>query len=433
MQVVQPRASGYRTGVLASKSRQRSRPAGLRILEAVPPAAESLRANKGRSTLTILGIVIGVAAVITIVALGQSVQAYIGGQIQGLGTNLLTVSPGSTQASGIRAGAGSLTTLKEADADAIERQVPGIARLSPILSGQAQVIAGNNNWQTRVQAVRPDCLAIQNWEIAQGDFFSSADEEGARNVALLGQTVATSLFPDGSSPIGQQIRVRNVPFVVMGVLAQKGDGPGPDQNDAVLIPFKTGQIRLFGQTSINEISIQVADAEQMTETSEQITRVLRERHRLADDQADDFTIRNFNDLLKTIRNVTGTLTLFLGGIAGISLLVGGIGIMNIMLVSVTERTREIGIRMAVGARSSDVLAQFLSEAIVLSLFGGVLGVILGVSLAAFVQSKAGWEILIPITAVVVAVGFSAMIGIFFGIYPAFRASRLDPIDALRHQ
>jgi putative ABC transport system permease protein len=433
MRVVQQQPSSYRTGVLATKSQQRSRPGGLRLLEAIPPATESLRANKGRSTLTILGIVIGVAAVITIVALGQSVQAYISGQIEGLGTNLLTVSPGSSQSSGIRAGAGSTTSLKEADADAIGRQVPGIARLSPIVSGQAQIIAGSNNWQTRVQAVRPECLLIQNWELAEGEFFSAADEESARNVALLGQTVATSLFPDGSSPVGKQVRVRNVPFVVMGVLAQKGDGPGADQNDAVLIPFKTGQIRLFGPASITEISVQVTNAEQMTDTSDRITELLRQRHRLPPEQSDDFSIRNYNDLLKTIRNVTGTLTLFLSGIAGISLLVGGIGIMNIMLVSVTERTREIGIRMAVGARASDVLAQFLSEAIVLSLFGGVIGVVLGVSVAVFVQSKAGWETLIPVSAIVVAVGFSALIGIFFGIYPAFRASRLDPIDALRHQ
>jgi putative ABC transport system permease protein len=433
MHSLQTKRTVSRAGLLPPLRRHAARPGGLRLLDAIPPAAESLRANKGRSLLTILGIVIGVAAVITIVALGQSVQAYITGEIRGLGTNVLSVSPGSTQSSGIRAGAGTSSSLKEADADAIARQVPGIARLSPVVSGPAQVIADGNNWQTGVQAVRPERLQIQNWEIAQGSFFSEEDNEAARNVILLGQTVSTNLFPDGSSPIGRQVRIRNVPFVVRGVLAQKGTGPGPDQNDAVMIPFKTGQIRLFGSTSVNEISIQVADADQMAETSAEITAMLRARHRLGPDQADDFTIRSFNDLLSTITNVTGTLTLFLSGIAGISLLVGGIGIMNIMLVSVTERTREIGIRMAVGARASDILAQFLSEAMVLSLFGGVVGVVLGVAVAAAVQSFVGWEILIPIRAVVIAVGFSASIGIFFGIYPAHRASRLDPIEALRHQ
>jgi putative ABC transport system permease protein len=406
---------------------------GFRFAQSFPSALEALRANKGRAVLTTLGIVIGVAAVIAIVALGQGSQAAVTERLAGLGTNVLTINPGSTRSSGIRGGAGTDTSLKLEDADAIQANIKGVADISPIVAGSAQVIAGNQNWSTRVQGVRPSYQQIQNWTVETGGFFSDADDEGSRNVVVIGQTVATNLFNRPTAAVGQYIQVRNVPMIVVGVLASKGTGFGGDQDDVVFVPFNTARIRLFGATSLNSIALEAEQADEMTRMTTDIQRLLRVRHKLANNVPDDFTIRNNNSLVDTVTGVSQTMTLLLGGVAAVSLVVGGIGIMNIMLVSVTERTREIGIRMAIGARGSDILAQFLTEAVVLSSLGGLIGIGIGVAIAYSAKNVFGWAIVVPLWSVAIAFGFAAMVGIFFGIYPARKASQLDPIEALRYQ
>jgi len=405
----------------------------LRFLQAVPSAAAALRANTGRSILTTLGIIIGVAAVIAIVALGQGASASVSSQLAGLGTNLLTIMPGSTASGGARTGAGTSTSLKASDAEAIAQSVQGLSGVSPVASGTAQVIYGSQNWSTRVQAVTPEFLPMNDWKLAQGAAFTAQDNTNSNNVAVIGTTVASNLFPNGQSPIGQLIRIRNVPFTVVGVLESKGSTGFGDQDDTIMIPFQTGQVRLFGTTSINQIVVQVADSSQISSVTTAMTQLLRQRHQLATGQADDFSIRNNADILTRASSVTETLTLLLGGVAAVSLVVGGIGIMNIMLVSVTERTREIGIRLAIGAQPGDVLTQFLVEAVILSLVGGVIGILIGSAVALLLPSIAGWTTVLPWNAIVLAFGVSATIGMFFGIYPARKASQLDPIVALRYE
>jgi putative ABC transport system permease protein len=408
-------------------------PIGQRLLTTIPSALAALRANKGRSVLTTLGIIIGVAAVIAMLALGQAASASINGQLHGLGTNVLTITPGSAQTSGARTAAGSLASLQASDADAIARGVHGVSAASPVAMGNAQVIAGSQNWQTRIQAVRPAFFPMQDWHVAQGAVFTSLDDQSARNVALLGHTVAANLFPAGVSPVGQMVRIRNVPFTVAGVLATKGSSFGNDQDDLILVPFQTGQVRLFGSAAVAQIVVQVGDASQIPQASAETTQVLRQQHRLQPAQADDFGILNNNDIVAKVAGVTQAMTIFLGSVAAVSLVVGGIGIMNIMLVSVTERTREIGIRLAIGAQPGDVLAQFLVEAVVLSVLGGTIGILLGSGVAVGVAAVAGWGAPPLANAIALAFGFAAMIGIFFGIYPARKAAQLDPIVALRYE
>jgi putative ABC transport system permease protein len=407
----------------------------LRMFQTIPSALAALRANKGRSILTTLGIIIGVAAVIAIVALGEGASASVSSQLAGLGTNLLTIMPGSSSSGGARTGAGSATTLKASDAEAISQKIAGLSGASPVISGNAQIIFGSSNWSTRIQAVVPEYLSINDWKMAAGSAFTAQDNTESKNVAVIGQTVATNLFANGQSPVGQIIRIRNVPFTVVGVLASKGStaGPGGDQDDTVMIPFQTGQVRLFGATSINQIVVQVADASNISTVSDQITQLLRQQHKLQPPAPDDFTIRNNADIISRVSSVSDTMTALLGGVAAVSLVVGGIGIMNIMLVSVTERTREIGIRLAIGAQPGDVLAQFLVEAVVLSVLGGAIGILVGSGVALLLPMLAGWTTVLPWNAIVLSFAVSAAIGMFFGIYPARKASQLDPIVALRYE
>jgi putative ABC transport system permease protein len=404
----------------------------LRLAHAIPSALSALRANKGRSILTTLGIIIGVAAVIAIVALGEGASASVASQLSGLGTNVLTIMPGSSSSGGVAAGAGSNTTLKPADATAIAG-VSGVSAVSPVVSGTAQAIAGSQNWSTRVQAVLPAYAQIEDWTVASGTFFTDQDNTTSNNVAVIGQTVATNLFPNGASPVGQSIRIRNVPFTVIGVLTSKGStaGPGGDQDDTILIPFQTGEVRLFGATSINQIMVQVNDPNAMSSVQSSIETLLRDRHNLQTSAADDFTIRNNNDLITRVSSVSSTMTMLLGSVAAVSLVVGGIGIMNIMLVSVTERTREVGIRLGIGAQPADVMWQFLVEAVVLAALGGVVGIVVGTGIAMALPIL-GWTTVVPWNAIVVSFGVSALIGVFFGLYPARRAALLDPIVALRY-
>jgi putative ABC transport system permease protein len=403
------------------------------VFQTIPSALGALRSNKFRSLLTTLGIIIGVAAVIAIVALGEGASASVSDRLAGLGVNVLTIAPGSATSGGARTGAGGVTTLKAEDADAIGNKISGLTGVSPVVGGSAQVIAGNQNWQTRVQSVRPVYATIEDWTIDQGSFFTAQDDTNANNVAVLGQTVYTNLFPNGQSPIRQLIRIRNVPFTVIGVLASKGSGFGGDQDDTILIPFRTGQVRLFGSQNVGQIVLQVSDQSLVDSVTGQIEPILRGRHELRPTQGDDFTIRSNDDVISRVQGVSQTMTLLLGSVAAVSLVVGGIGIMNIMLVSVTERTREIGIRLAVGAQPRDILAQFLVEAIVLSVLGGAIGILLGMGIALLMPLVAGWTTAIPWNAIGLAFGVSAMIGVFFGLYPAQKASRLDPIVALRYE
>jgi len=400
--------------------------------ESIIIALDGLRANKLRAMLTMLGIIIGVGAVIAMVSIGMGVQDKISTSIAGLGSNLLVVTPGAAKTGGSRQAAGSSITLNEKDALAIAQEVSGVNLVAPTVSRQYQVVFGNQNWTTSVQGTTPDIMGVRNYNLEEGSFFTTQDVETRARVAVLGKTVADSLF-NGGTPIGQTIRINNAPFQVVGVLEAKGESAGGNQDDTVIIPLKTAQERLMGINYVQNINIQATGTDVINQAQEDVTTLLRTRHKLTATTPDDFTVRNMVAIMATADDTTGMITALLGVVAGLSLLVGGIGIMNIMLVSVTERTREIGIRKALGARYNNILLQFLIEAVVISVAGGLLGIALGIGASYAVSSIAGWKTIISSLAIVAAFGFSVMIGLFFGIYPARKAALLDPIDALRYE
>ena len=403
---------------------------GLRI------AGGALTSNILRSLLTMLGIVIGVGAVIVMVAAGAGAREMIGAQIQSIGSNLIIVVPGASTQTGARLGSGSVHTLKTSDADAVMKEASAVKLAAPTWGDVAQVVYGGRNWRTRVTGTTKDHFPIREWALRFGRMFSPEEERYAAKVALIGTTVVENLFGD-EYPVGKYIRVKNTPFEIIGVLEKKGQSPrGEDQDDAIFIPIRTAQYRLFGSPfpdEVKAIMVQAKDVGLISEAEKQIDELLTRRHKIGRNQEKDFSVRNLTEILNTAKKSLDIMTTLLGAIAAISLLVGGIGIMNIMLVSVTERTREIGIRMAVGAKSADILSQFLIEAVTLSMLGGLIGTVFGIAGAYFFAKFSGWPALINPVAIALALGFSAAVGIFFGFYPAFKASRLHPIEALRYE
>jgi putative ABC transport system permease protein len=401
-------------------------------------ALRALAVNKLRSALTMLGIVIGVGAVIVMIAVGSGAQARVEEQIRALGSNLLLVMPGSTTAGGVRMGFGSGSTLTEDDVVAINREIPE-ALAAPALRGSAQVIWGNSNWSTQVFGVTPEYLDVRQWALASGRTFEAGEMAGAAKVCLIGATVAKQLF-GAADPLDQSIRIKRIPFTVIGVLDVKGQSMmGTDQDDLILVPIKTARSRVLGTASaarnrtVGTIWVKAADGLDTKVVEEQVRSLLRQRHRVQAGADDDFSLRNLQEVMAAQEASSRVLALLLAAVASVSLLVGGIGIMNIMLVSVTERTREIGLRMAVGARTRDILGQFLVEAVTLSLIGGLIGVGLGMGTSLAIAEFAGWRIVIAPEAVGLAVAFAFVIGVFFGFYPARKAARLNPVEALRFE
>ena len=396
-------------------------------------ALRSIVKNRMRSVLTMLGIVIGVGAVIIMVSIGKGTQADIETRISSLGTNLLTIFPGSGEHHGVQGGAGSLATLSMSDVELLRKDAASLKSVSPVIRTSGQVIASGKNWQTRVYGVSPEYTDIRDWRVKEGSFFSDRDEKTKRKVAVLGKTVAEKLF-GSTSPLGKRIQVGNVPFMVIGLMEEKGQSPmGGDEDDVVLAPSTTVLYRMGDGKTVNQIMASAASRDLMSGAEEEIRSLLRSSHRLKGSEKDDFTVRNQTDIIKTASSITGFLTMLLGAIAGVSLVVGGIGIMNIMLVSVTERTREIGIRLAVGARSNDVLVQFLIEAVILSLLGGATGVVAGIGFGKIIGLIAGLTVVVDPLIVIISFIFSGAVGIFFGFYPARKASMLNPIDALHYE
>jgi putative ABC transport system permease protein len=396
-------------------------------------ATQSILKNKLRMFLTMLGIMIGVAAVIVMVAISSGAQSTIQKQVSNLGTNMLFIMPGASGQGGVSQGAGTFNRLTLQDAEKLKREATLLAAVSPVTFTGVQAISAQGNWRTRVNGVSTDFQTIRDWPVASGVFFNDSDQRAMRKVAVLGNTVAQNLYP-GTDPVGQQIQLRDVPFKIIGVLSPKGQQfGGQDQDDVIIVPYTTVQARLNNNARIGMILASTLSPDDISAATEEMRAIMREAHKIADGEDDDFTIRNQDELAQVAQDTTKVMSALLAWVASISLIVGGIGIMNIMLVSVTERTREIGIRMAIGARGSDVLTQFLVESIVLSVLGGLFGIVLGYLSAAILGRVMGWSTFTPPGAVLMAVGFSAAVGVFFGFYPAQQAAALNPIQALRHE
>lgn len=410
----------------------------MKIMDAFLDALRSLRSNTMRSVLTTLGIIIGVGAVIIMVSVGNGAKEEINAMIDKLGANIMMVRPGRNFGKGVSGSAGSLPTLTEDDARAIRDEINTVAIAAPTVNGNVQLIAGNLNWSCSVNGITNDFLSAREWELASGRLFDSGEIKRASKVTILGETVAENLFPD-MEPLGQNIRINRVPFTIIGVLAAKGEsGFGGDQDDTVMLPITTAKKRVLGGRTlagnlVNNIYVKAKSAEVVGQTEEQVAALMRERHHIMPNQDDDFQIRNMAEFMNARADSSSAMGFLLMAVASISLVVGGIGIMNIMLVSVTERTREIGLRMAVGATGKNIMSQFLIESIVLSLIGGILGVILGMGGSYAMSTYSQWNTVIDYQSVFIAFSFSAAVGIFFGFYPARKASQLDPIEALRHE
>jgi len=405
------------------------------LLNIIRVAFRALQRNKMRAALTMLGIIIGVSAVVAMVSIGQGAQATVQAQIDSIGTNLLFVTAGAQNVGGVRSGTGDTgtNTLTVDDLEAIKREVPTVSMLTPTVNARGQLVAGNMNWNTSIQGVSEEYPEVRKWQIQSGAFFTETDVRTAARVLVVGQTIADNLFA-GMDPVGQTIRVQNLPFRVVGVMARKGQDPqGRDQDDTAFTPYTTVQKKILGSPRLQIAYVSAVSPDATYTAQQQISELLRQRHKLGPNEPDDFTVRNMSDIAQAANETNNTMTMLLACIAGVSLLVGGIGIMNIMLVSVTERTREIGIRMAIGARSSAVRSQFLIESVVLSLTGGLFGILLGVAVSISIPRMLGWPTLISSMSIIGSVIFSAAVGIFFGYYPARKAAALDPIEALRYE
>ncbi|NLN39062.1 MAG: FtsX-like permease family protein [Smithella sp.] len=408
----------------------------INLASTIKISLRALRVNKMRSALTMLGIIIGVAAVITMLAVGKGARTKIAEQISAVGSNLIIVLPGSTTAGGIRLASGSFQNLTRADADAIRNECSAVQTTAPVLNGGVQVVYGNQNWATTVYGTDENMLEVRDWTLAAGRNFYEQEIRSAAKVCILGQTVAESLFGN-DDPLDKAIRIKKVAFTVIGVLNTKGQSMiGMDQDDIIYVPVTSAQRNLFGRWfagSIRTIMVKAVNTQALERAEDQIRELLRQRHRLAPGQEDDFTVRNLTQMMQMAEQASKVMALLLAAVAGVSLLVGGIGIMNIMLVSVTERTREIGIRMAVGAKTWDIRTQFIIEALILSLIGGLIGVLLGIAAARMLSFFAEWTVSFSLVSILISFGFSGIVGIFFGFYPAYKASLMNPIDALRHE
>ena len=415
------------------RARRRQFEESMRVDSTFKIAFRALRRNKLRSVLTALGIIIGVGAVIAMVSIGNGAKAQVEQQIASLGENVILIFSGSVTSSGIRTGWGSAGTLKIEDAEAIRREVPGVVAVSEEVVSTSQVSAGNQNWFTRIYGESPEYFDIRKWPLSEGAIFTPQDVRSANKVCVIGRTTASQIFGSDNS-IGQILRIKGVPFLVTGVLTPKGLSPqGTDQDDIVIMPYTSAMKRVIGGTTLRGINVQVASPNDLAPGQQQIIELLRQRHNIRPGRDDDFTVRNQQEIAEAATATSKVMTLLLGAIASVSLVVGGIGIMNIMLVSVTERTREIGVRLAVGAHGRDILTQFLIEAVTLSSIGGVIGIVIGLGTSQILSKVAHWPTLISITSIIVAFFFSAAVGIFFGFYPAREAARLDPIEALRYE